>query len=253
MESSGDLAEYIKKEITKSGFPLEIYTATILNKKGWTVLPHLFYPQEDNIHDRELDIHAKKQHEEFSDVQDMLIIECKKQEKKPWVFFQQDSVNQDILCLNVSPLNAYANMTQRKIFDYLKTLPCFKEKPCTYHFPMFDQKNYPDPIHEALNQVIDALLYCWDMEIQLFQELAHKKTSLLYPVIVLDGLLFKAHIEVDGNINLEETKHLQLKVNKALKKPLISQGINNSLVLSIKPISVDIITKGYLEQYLDNY
>jgi hypothetical protein len=59
MESKDDLKEYIKKQIAKSGFPLEIKIATLLNEKGWSVLPHLRYPIKGKA-DRELDIQAKK-------------------------------------------------------------------------------------------------------------------------------------------------------------------------------------------------
>jgi hypothetical protein len=118
---------------------------------------------------------------------------------------------------------------------------------------MFVEKGSPDPIHEAIDQVIAALFYCWDMELEMFEQLAHKKFSLLYPVIVLDGQLFSAHVEPSGNIELKESNHLQLKVLKALKEPLILDGIENSRVLSYKPIIIDIVCKEYFEKYLEYY
>jgi len=40
------LEKYIKQEIQKSGFPLEIKSALILKKSGWKAVPHVLYFSE---------------------------------------------------------------------------------------------------------------------------------------------------------------------------------------------------------------
>ena len=80
----------IKKDIEKSGLPLEIDVNYILNQKGWNVRNQVsFFDQTENKH-RPIDIMASKLIEVKSPGLDRLnvtlIIECKKS-VKPWVFY----------------------------------------------------------------------------------------------------------------------------------------------------------------------
>lgn len=250
--SARELEEYVKEEIAKSGFPLEIFVATVLEKHGWDVVPHLIYPVKESGF-QELDVHAKKAHSKVSDTQDILIIECKKQEKKPWIFFEQDKPTEDVLTLNLSPYDYTYGWYEENQF---KSHFYYNAKPCSYHFPSFQSKggHDGDVILKAINQVLDALIYWWETEMELFEKVAKKRVSLLYPVIVLDGKLFSARISSDGNISLNQSNHLQLRVARALREPLTLRfSQSSSIVLSIKNFIIDIIEKDFFESYLNNF
>jgi len=86
--------EYIAQEIRKSGFPLEIETAAILEAHGWEVIPSLFYHDCDDEF-KEIDLIAyKTMAKSLRDspnypftITTVLVVECKKREGLAWVFF----------------------------------------------------------------------------------------------------------------------------------------------------------------------
>jgi hypothetical protein len=255
-ETGRDLKEYIKKEIAKSGFPLETKAAAILNSKGWSVLPHLIYPTESHGAQeyRETDIQATKTSEvqRASDnlvvTHQILVIECKKQEEKPWVFFEQDSPNTDIFTLNISPLRCYGIME-----NFFRSHYYYGRKPCAYHFPSFVSKGEPDQILKAINQVVDATIYTLSMEIDLFEKLIIKRISFIYPIILLDGKLFSAKVQNNGDIQVNEAQYLQLKVSRALSNPEKMEFQGGNIMLSIKYFIIDIVQKDYFPEFLERF
>lgn len=248
-KSEEEIKEYIKKEIAKSGFPLEIKIATLLDQHAWAVLPHLIYPAEKDKN-QELDIYATKDMKQIKDGTHVLVIECKKQENKPWIFFEQNKLNTDVFSLNISPLTLYGHLES----SFMKNHYYCRQKPCAYHFPAFIKGDKPDVILDAINQVSNALLYCWGMEMSLFEKLMHKRISLLYPIIVLDGQLFSAKVGSEGEIDIKASEHLQLKVSRALEEPLKIRYIGEkSIVLSVKYFIIDIVQKSYFKTFLENF
>lgn len=95
MKKSKNKIEFVKEEVEKSGFPLEIEIASILEKDGWEVLPSSPYLDKDEKKWREIDIKAYKSIDQASDSKSIepyhlslaLIIECKRSKKYAWVFF----------------------------------------------------------------------------------------------------------------------------------------------------------------------
>ena len=80
----------IKKDIEKSGLPLEIEVTSIIEKSGWEVQNQSFYWDEDEKKGRTIDITAFKALSEELGVYDRhrvaLFIECKKS-STPWIFY----------------------------------------------------------------------------------------------------------------------------------------------------------------------
>lgn len=101
-----------------------------------------------------------------------------------------------------------------------------------------------------MNQVTDALAYSNKMEIDLYDKLADKQFAILYPIIVIDGKLFSARIEPNGNIELRESNHLQLKVLKAFDEPITVEESKGDYILSTKPVIIDIVLKDYFNEFL---
>ena len=95
------LREQIINEINKSGFPLELHTSALLNKNNWFVKNNARY-YDNYLEDfREIDIIATIKYTKIKDAFNELVIECKKSKSKPWVFFKQSKVVNDVLTLNV--------------------------------------------------------------------------------------------------------------------------------------------------------
>jgi len=247
--STERIEEYIKKEIRKSGFPLEIVSSIILGKHGWFVIPHILFYNEETKEYNELDIRASKKTKGIENARDVLIIQCKKQTEKPWLFFQQNIANQNVLSLNITPLFVYGRFEK-----YFKKHYYFNKKPCSYHFPSFVSKGRPDVILEAVGQVLDALRFFANQELDYIQKCGSKRVSFFYPVIILDGRLFSARVEPDGDIKLDETAYLQLKVTRALEEiEKLSWSETMEKVLFIKDVIIDIVRKEYLEEFLKNF
>lgn len=247
-KTEDEIKEYIKKEIAKSGFPLEIKVATLLDQHMWVVLPHLIYSLKKDKN-QELDIYAAKDMKSLKNGKHVLVIECKKQENKPWIFFEQSKLNTDVFSLNISPLNLYGHFEP----SFQKKHYYCKQKPCAYHFPSFVKGGKPDVILEAINQVLNALIFCWETEMYLFKKMEHKYVCIFYPIIVLDGQLFSARVGPDGNVDIKASQHLQLKVAKALEEPVSIKYGERSVLLSIKYFIIDIVQKSYFENFLENF
>ena len=247
-DSKEQIEEYLKREITKSGFPFEIFSSITLSKFGWNCEIHTIYYSEQTKSFSEIDIRAHKLDKHFEGVSDVLVIECKKQEKKPWVFFEQDRPNTDITTLNAVPSSLYMKLKPRFKKHYY-----FNRKPCSFHFPSFVSHGKPDVILDAINQVLNALDYCLEKENQMQPHLESRKT-ISYPVILLDGKLFSARVESDGDIKLSESKHLQLMVRRGLPSPMQVQISGTDALLSpIKLYIIDIVRKDGLEEFLEYF
>jgi len=86
-----DLEKAIKKDIKSSGIPLQIFTSIILDKKGWFVKRGSLYSSETKLKSmREIDVIAEKYNAPSQNISRILVIECKKEENKQWVFFKND-------------------------------------------------------------------------------------------------------------------------------------------------------------------
>ena len=94
--SSKDKISYIRKEVERSGFPLEFEVASVLKEHGWEVLPSSPYWDLDEGQWRETDMKAYKSlpvppagdSANPYTVTLALIVECKRTEEHAWVFFQ---------------------------------------------------------------------------------------------------------------------------------------------------------------------
>jgi hypothetical protein len=99
-----DENDYLADVICKSGFPLEIEVADILESHGWEVMPSLFYRDRDTNEFNEIDIIAHKTAAGALKgspnypyrVTVGLIVECKKREKTAWVFFPRPRDPNDV-------------------------------------------------------------------------------------------------------------------------------------------------------------
>jgi len=250
-----DIEEFISEEIKKSGFPLEAYANMILDKKGWDINPHLLYYNESEQCYNEIDIVAIKSslRKGFKGgkflKREILIIECKKQEKKPWIFFEGDEEIVDSSSLCVVPPNL--NLVSKQSF---KNHYYFKQKPCNYHFPTFVKSGKPDVIFDTINHLIESIDSYKKTTLDLKKKITFQGYDIYYPVIILDGKLFSAKIEIDGKIKVSEVNYLQLEVSR-LRKEAELLGISNVQITwsNTKDYVIDVVRKGFFEEFLKNF
>ena len=82
--------DFVASEIRKSGYPLEIEIAELLERHDWQVRPSVFYRDHDNGDSRETDIIAYKSMRVVGSpycITIALMIECKKRGGMTWIFF----------------------------------------------------------------------------------------------------------------------------------------------------------------------
>ena len=259
-----DLKEKLIEEIKKSGFPLEVYTSVILNKANWFVKTNVNYFNK-LVHDgREIDIVAERKTKGIERCIDTLIIECKKSSAKSWVFFkQQKSVDVQVMNI-VSPRadNYHYKWFEEKHFnDHFYT----RSSVATYYMvggvknpqeTRKDSESGPEQvIHKAVTQVMDALVFYWNRDTDVYVKEKISKMNFLYPIIVYDGLLFSAKIDGD-NIDLTPENHISLYVEWELAEPMkvyySSKGQNLRDIHQSKPFIIDVVKKEYLEEFLKN-
>jgi hypothetical protein len=249
-----DINEQIIKELKKSGFPLEIFVSIKLNESGWVVRPTLDY-FDPNIDDyREADIIAYK-NLSAKKIFNILVIECKKSDSKPWVFIRQKrdgnlSENLNILC---SPSNSamYNSLESTMQFHHYSKTPI-----CTYYIVPFtngENSKLSKAIFHGKNQVISALNHLFEQRSEMYRGNTMISKTFFYPIIVFDGDLYSAKINED-NIALTKENHLILSVERELsKKREIRLGENTYRNQEYKPYFIDIVKKEYFEEYLKNF
>lgn len=256
MES--DIKSEIVKNIKQSGIPLQIYSAVTLDNKKWNVTRGPIYAESASKlnNANEIDILAKKE-SVIKGVKNVLVIECKKQETKPWVFFKQNNVNVDPITLNISCNGEGGGGCAYEFFEKNFNRTHYFNKPLySYYLHPFssrDDETRPNPIFKAITQVVMAFAFYMNQDQEFLNMTDSKQISLFYPVIVLDGRLFSANIsnEEFNEYNLTEEDHISLLINYELEKPYRMWSNNKMWTIKTKRLIIDIVKKEYLETFLD--
>ena len=211
--------ENMKKAIIKSGFPLEISTASILKSKKYRIVQHQYYFDEEEGKIREIDMLAEKTNYFESpkkgtkmEFHNILIVECKKQdEKSPWLFFEGDSVNKDPSTLIYTSTKEFFNKKWVAENVFPKT-HYFIKKPCIYYIPPFKlDKNgntKKDYIHDTILQLLSALRTTVGIYEEFQNRVVHKRMYSYYPIIVLDGDLYSSRIDNEETIEILPRDHI---------------------------------------------
>ena len=159
-----DLIQAIKTEIeTNLGHSVSIKASIVLRKHGWDIKngPMLTIKNNEN---REIDIVATKNTTLVKESWNMLVIECKKQDK-PWIFFDQNRRNRNYLSITPN----HMELTKSAIYNWIDENKVFEK----HHY--FDKKlssyyyvglTNPDKgpsktIYHAIIQVVNALIFYW--------------------------------------------------------------------------------------------
>jgi hypothetical protein len=256
MPREQDLKSYLRKEISATGFPLEIEISSMLDK-DWIVSNNDPYVDEDEDKTREIDIYAVHRSSVFTDerirreifaVTSNLIIECKKATTHAWVFFTRPR-----------PSDWGQGPPDGHTFDFLEAFSNGKQSfldllrlPKTHYdrFPRVaynyveaklrkDIRGEGGSIFEAQNQLWKCLTYNCKTWREMFEkDRSSRHVAVFFPAIVLDGELFEA-TGPSTNVRLTRRHHMLLSFSRR-SKPLGS----------VKSFLVDVVKKESLRHYL---
>lgn len=208
------ITDYLKG----TGYPLELLVSAMLSDRDWKVFNNPSYMDSYTGQNKSYDIRAIKQWELFPmkrgeslflDV--ALIIECKKSEKKPWVFFVTPTSQADLdIKRLIMPHGHFCTMEPAEDSEQLSS----KQVTHLHHYyrlankgrsytEAFVSADKPSQIFKAISSVVEGTLF-------------EKGTSwphgyaVLYPVIVFNGDLYQAKVLTTDEIALRRTRNVQV-------------------------------------------
>jgi hypothetical protein len=242
-----ELIKKIKEDITKSGFPLELFVLQSCIEKQMYATSNVQYQIGDEI--KEIDIIA----EIFDEIYpknllpqftlSKLIIECKKSIKKPWVFFSMAKYQKQDMLSQLKYLSAYdtilSSFQSRNLIFHLydkrinhhyldASIP-----KCISYVEAFDDPHKQSTIFDAVESVFSYLTMSYKRQQEIGREPYDVDSSFYYPIVVLDGLLFEASFDKE-ELNILERNHIQY----------VRFNARNTNV-------VDVVTKSYFKDFLD--
>lgn len=256
-----ELEEKILKDIQKTGFAAELNAVSILIANGWDTRHSETYEDKDENKSREIDIIASKS--KYEDEYGFrfnfyLVIEVKKTEK-PWIVF---STTKEMPCCGWRLLHNGINCRIKKQYAGRNTVESIFDVGCiTPNDPRTNilrigkafhefskQPNEKSKIYEALMTSCKAAKYFCslraDMSFGDFKPDQETELNIYLPIVILDGSpLFEVHNNYNGEIRIEEKKHIPIEMSYS--SPNYKGG---GWDLSFLP---DIITLDNLKEHLD--
>jgi hypothetical protein len=255
MNDKKTLEQSILDDLYKTGYPTEVVSASILQRRDWHVVHNPSYWDEEEGQSREFDISAYrnwKTNNEQLTIGIYLIVECKKSEK-PWVFFTTPEKH------DYSRLGAILKwrLAKSQIFtdyehadslisdDYLRQQHHYfrcARLARTFHEPWKNQERaeHSQMIYSAVMSTVKATRF-------------HQKgppiaglLQMYYPLVIFDGNLFEASVEPDKTIDLQATSHVQLSFSYI---PADRQR-QDSAWGNVRRFIVDIVRESYLADYV---
>jgi len=231
----GELEEKIKKELLKSGFPLQIFCQRCLLENNWGMSGSEWMIFDDQSK-KEIDTigHFQEDLGKNTTIFYTLHIECKKSRDNPWIFFKEEVPL-------VYPVIQYENIALRYPFEVahsLKDLHFYHTLFSSIYTMAFQGKG--NQIYEAISNVLSS--YQFHREFFGKHRRSRKpKFSIIevdFFTILLDGKLYLATVEEDDSISLGEQNHI-IYYHREVKYP------------QFRHYNIEIVSKDYFSDYLN--
>jgi len=232
--------ERVKAEILKSGFPLELYARDTILQSGLILSSSKHFLDEDS-EKREIDLEASFQIVDGSYIGrlpllDVLLIECKKNENSPWVFFSDLFVNSGTnFLLKSGNRNELINLAR-----YAPQLKHHHNKApniaSSYVLPFkSEDSKEARQIYEAISKLVSCYRFA---NRKLPRNFRSKDTLAFYYhlIVLFEGKLLLA-TKKDNDLFLKSVRHVV--VNHIEPGP-----VSDSYFV------IDIVHRDYLEKYL---
>lgn len=250
------LKKFLKGEIEKTGYPLEIEISSVLDlAKGWEIINTDSYFDKDEGKQRDIDIVANKYLPSTEElpvfIETSLIIECKKDDNFTWVFFTRPFKFEEHEVTG-HYTDEIQMRTRNTLVDYLREI-VFKDWHLHYieskrvavsfdEFPIKAKKGTYEAkrkeVFTAENQLKKYITYMYEQECN--ESTPHAdRIMFCFPCIVFDGTMFEAIVD-KGRVELRESNHILLSTQ--------SRATYSNWDLSFL---IDVVTKDYFKSFLE--
>jgi hypothetical protein len=250
-------------DIKQTGFPVELKAASMLERSEWRIIQNSTYVDYDHTKSREIDITARRLFHGRTDNTLFvinLIIEVKKSEKRPWIFFTTPNTRppyQTFLGPSYGQIIHTTNFNAKNLSpkDFMIDFPRNQESEVsTSFYEAFKSPDEPSKIYEAVLSATKAAVYEKRMEsgehflsqseIESNAKKEYRKDlpeslDVFIPIVILDGTMCKAKISDDDQISIEQCSYI----------PLVFSHSSNiyEYYLSFYP---EVMTIDYFEKFL---
>ncbi len=238
----GELEEKIKKELQKSGFPLEIFCQRCLLEKNWDILESSEYYVLENDTRKQVDVvgYFTESLRRKTPITYECHIECKKSADNPWVFFEDVRPTAGVK-IHVDYESIEAARWSTSIVHAKKDLHFNNVAKSSIYTMAF--KKGTNQIYEAISSILSYYEFRSDFlkKHREQRQLEGERQNLIivsFLTILFDGKLYLANIEKGDNINLTETNNIIL-CQAETKFP------------RTRSYTIDIVTRDYFLDYLD--
>ena len=224
--------EKVLEWLQKTGFPLEMYAASVFRSAGFDVRQSFTYSDPESAKGREIDVLVQDP-DWFGVIEISFVVECKAS-PNPWVVLTSEDALSNYNCLFAFAITSAAARQAliAKGFATFGALDPYIKRPSHggYGFRQaFGKDN--DPAYAA---AIGALKAC--------AGLARDRTSsniprlaFVFPIIVVDAPLFECALAEDGELRLTEVEQSEF---------LFSAYVPEHVGTCIK-----VVTKGQLPEF----
>jgi hypothetical protein len=195
-----DIIQEIIADIGKTGFVLELRVGQSLRTRGYHVGTNLYFVDRDEEKGREVDIRALKNLFFETDnvkraVRHCLLIECKKSVKRPWIFFTSPTGSYDQTLREVPSSGASDGWIGATGATVREGHPWFRirERGRSFYEAFSNEAEASPSIHKAVLGCVKALIETHEKDFAAGY--SHMSNAIFYyPMVVLEGELFTAHL-----------------------------------------------------------
>lgn len=220
----------IREILEKSGFPLELEVASIVEKElppsDWWISYNDYYWDEEESKGREIDLALAfyvadgNGNVQFR-VSPTILLECKKCSDGAWIFFVKKNnpslTNRgqyfDTFQLNATPTTELKFLYTELLLDKFDSqkLETVATSYCQVRLdkPQLAEKSQ---IFEATRQLVKATRWEYTSRLKKFGRAFDDIIFLIFPTIVLDGRLYEGSLS-DGSLVLNPTEHVVVRVD----------------------------------------
>ena len=201
------MEEKIKKIsdwIKDQGYPLEMYCENILSAKGFTVVQSLHYEDDETKKYREIDILATiyKTHNDAT-FNFSIVVECKLSKDKPWLLFARKphkDRKEEILSNAFTTYNGKELMNRSVEFGKFSLLK-FNNEMVGFNLTQCFTTGKDIP-YQAIMGTINACEHL----VKKSNNSMKKFCNFYFPVVVIDGELYKCYTNTDNDLSIESTE-----------------------------------------------
>ncbi len=228
------MKDNILKWLENSGYPLEMKVASILSNFEIPFAQSAYYIDPETNKMREIDFEIRLT-DSTGYCQMFGIIECKHIDK-PWIIFKSENPYPgDFFTFCMYGSNSKRALIQKSIDNKILNWEWFRPKNNKIGYGIaaaFTDKK--DKTYDARMSCINAAIY----EKKKLDE-GGDSLSFIFPIIIIDGDLFEAHLDVNNNINIQ---------------PLDFGMVYSPFIIGdVQASCVHIVTLNYFEKYLNDF